>query len=72
MEACAEGYVIECAREVRIRVSHLRVGPAIFGGADMRNEKERREAALWRVMRYFGFFTDRSVKRGGSEFTRGA
>lgn len=52
--------------------SHLRVGPAIFGGADMRNEKERREAALWRVMRYFGFFTDRSVKRGGSEFTRGA
>ena len=38
----------------------------------MRNEKERREAALWRVMRYFGFFTDRSVKRGGSEFTRGA
>ncbi len=23
-------------------------------------------------MRYFGFFTDRSVKRGGSEFTRGA
>ena len=52
--------------------SHLRVGPAIFGGADMRNEKERREAALWRVMRYFGFFTDRSVKSGGSEFTRGA
>lgn len=52
--------------------SHLRVGPAIFGGADMKNEKERREAALWRVMRYFGFFTDRSVKRGGSEFTRGA
>lgn len=52
--------------------SHLRVGPAIFGGADMRNEKERREAALWRVMRYFGFFTDKSVKRGGSEFTRGA
>ena len=52
--------------------SLLRVGPAIFGGADMRNEKERREAALWRVMRYFGFFTDRSVKRGGSEFTRGA
>ena len=52
--------------------SHLRVGPAIFGGADMRNEKERREAALGRVMRYFGFFTDRSVKRGGSEFTRGA
>ena len=52
--------------------SHLRVGPAIFGGADMRNENERREAALWRVMRYFGFFTDRSVKRGGSEFTRGA
>lgn len=52
--------------------SHLRVGPAIFGGADMRNEKERREATLWRVMRYFGFFTDRSVKRGGSEFTRGA
>lgn len=52
--------------------SHLRVGPAIFGGADMRNEKERREAALWRVMRYFSFFTDRSVKRGGSEFTRGA
>lgn len=52
--------------------SHLRVGPAIFGGAEMRNEKERREAALWRVMRYFGFFTDRSVKRGGSEFTRGA
>ena len=38
----------------------------------MKNEKERREAALWRVMRYFGFFTDRSVKRGGSEFTRGA
>ena len=38
----------------------------------MRNEKERREAALWRVMRYFGFFTDKSVKRGGSEFTRGA
>ena len=38
----------------------------------MRNEKERREATLWRVMRYFGFFTDRSVKRGGSEFTRGA
>ena len=38
----------------------------------MRNEKERREAALWRGMRYFGFFTDRSVKRGGSEFTRGA
>ena len=52
--------------------SHLRVGRAIFGGADMRKEKERREAALWRVMRYFGFFTDRSVKRGGSEFTRGA
>ena len=52
--------------------SLLRVGPAVFGGADMRNEKERREAALWRVMRYFGFFTDRSVKRGGSEFTRGA
>lgn len=52
--------------------SHLRVGPAIFGGADMKNEKEQREAALWRVMRYFGFFTDRSVKRGGSEFTRGA
>ena len=38
----------------------------------MRTEKERREAALWRVMRYFGFFTDRSVKRGGGEFTRGA
>ena len=38
----------------------------------MKNEKERREAALWRVMRYFGFYTDRSVKRGGSEFTRGA
>lgn len=52
--------------------SLLRVGPAVFGGADMRNEKERREATLWRVMRYFGFFTDRSVKRGGSEFTRGA
>ena len=52
--------------------SRLRVGPAIFGGADMKNEKERREATLWRVMRYFGFFTDRSVKRSGNEFTRGA
>ena len=52
--------------------SLLRVSPAIFGGADMKNEKERREATLVRVMRYFGFFTDRTVKRSGNEFTRGA
>lgn len=50
----------------------MRVGPAIFGGADMKNEKERREALLSRVLRYFGFFTDRSVKKSGSQFTRGA